>query len=825
MAGERTQGRKGPRTQKRAAAAFPAPSEPDRLLLEERAARAAAEQAERRFAFLAEVSHALSASLDPHETLSSLARLTVPEIADSCVIDIFDDAGKPRRVVTVHLDPVQQARLEELRRDYPPDLSASTGMGQVLRTGQAHLFHEVEERDMRAIARSERHLELLRALRPRATVMVPMLSRGRILGAIALSVSRPGRDYGPVDLALAEELGNRAALAVDNARLYEETQKALAAAEAAGRRASFLSEASTVLSSSLDYTTTLTTVARLAVPRLADWCTVDLVESDGALRRLAVEHVDPAKVELAYELHRYHPEDLRDSRGLGDVLRSGQPMFLPDIPEEQLLRGVKDERHREILEALRFRSGMIVPLISRGRTLGVLTFVNAESGRRCTREDLDLALDLARRAATAVDNSLLYQEAQEALRHRDASMDALRGSVEELAAADRRKDEFLAMLAHELRNPLAAISNAGYVLDRLRSEDRRAAELVAVIARQIRHLSRLVDDLLDVSRFTRGKIELRMARVELRPIVEGAVETARPLIERLRHELKVDLPAEPLWLQADATRIEQVLANLLNNAAKFTDPGGRIELSARREGDDAVLRVRDNGAGIAPELLPTVFDLFVQDDRSLARSHGGLGIGLTLVRSLVAKHGGTVEARSEGLGHGSELTVRLPLIPAPETRAHDAGEPATAAGARRPSRILLVEDNVDAAEALAELLRLWGHEVEVAHDGATAVPFARLHRPDVVLLDIGLPGMDGYQVAGALRALPDLAGTLLIALTGYGQPSDRQRSLAAGFDHHLVKPVDLEDLQRLVGAERSAERAKVLQEETILDDRQRRERP
>jgi PAS domain S-box-containing protein len=384
----------------------------------------------------------------------------------------------------------------------------------------------------------------------------------------------------------------------------------------------------------------------------------------------------------------------------------------------------------------------------------------------------------------------------------------LRRRVEELAAEDRRKDEFLAMLAHELRNPLAAISNAGHVLDQGGAADARTRDLVAVIGRQIRHLSRLVDDLLDVSRFTRGRIELRKGPVELRPIVEGAVETTRPLLERQEHRLTVSLPGEPVMLEADATRIEQVLANLLNNAAKFTEPGGRIDLSADIQDGEAVLRVKDNGPGIAPDLLPRIFDLFVQEDRSLARSHGGLGIGLTLVRSLVERHGGRVEAHSAGPGQGSELVVRLPVLPAGEPAGEPAGRPPEPPPSEAPigqasARVLLVEDNLDAADALAELLRMWGHEVEVVHDGAAAVERAVSTRPDVVLLDIGLPGMDGFQVAGALRALPHLRGALLVALTGYGQEADRQRSAAAGFDHHLIKPVDLGELRRLVAAGRS----------------------
>jgi two-component system CheB/CheR fusion protein len=373
--------------------------------------------------------------------------------------------------------------------------------------------------------------------------------------------------------------------------------------------------------------------------------------------------------------------------------------------------------------------------------------------------------------------------------------------VDELAEADQRKDEFLAMLAHELRNPLAAISNAGHVLGARPSGDARSEELLAVIGRQIRHLSRLVDDLLDVSRFTHGRIGLRKRRIELAPVVAGAVETARPMIEARGHGLALALPAEPVWIEADATRIEQVLANLLANAAKFTDPGGSIRLAVERQEDRVAIRVRDTGAGIPSELLPRVFDLFVQGERSLDRSHGGLGIGLTLVRSLVERHGGTVSAASEGPGRGSEFAVLLPLA-GPAAEAGPTA-PETADGAPRSSRILLVEDNRDAAAALAELLGIWGHEVRVAYDGQGALEAAQALPPEMVLLDIGLPGMDGYEVARLLRGLPGLARATIVALTGYGQESDRKRSERAGIDHHLVPPVDKELLRRLAGEVRA----------------------
>jgi two-component system CheB/CheR fusion protein len=366
----------------------------------------------------------------------------------------------------------------------------------------------------------------------------------------------------------------------------------------------------------------------------------------------------------------------------------------------------------------------------------------------------------------------------------------LRRRAEELVAADRRKDQFLAMLAHELRNPLAPIRNAVELMRQVETQDPSFQPSREMVERQVKHLARLVDDLLDVSRLTHGSIRLRKEPVDLGAVIGRAVDATRPLIESRNHKLTVELPSPPLRLEADAARLEQVLSNLLNNSAKYTMPGGQISLWAGKEGDEAVVRVRDNGIGVPPDVLGRVFEPFVQSDGSLARSEGGLGIGLTLVRSLVEMHGGTVEASSPGLGQGSEFVVRLPArvpVSASEPLLPRETSPFTPA---RPVRVLVVEDNVDAAESLATLLRLWGHDVHVVHDGLDALDAARDYRPEVVLLDIGLPGLDGYQVAERLRDEVGLDQALLVAMTGYGQPEDRRRSREAGIHHHFVKPVE-----------------------------------
>ncbi len=377
-------------------------------------------------------------------------------------------------------------------------------------------------------------------------------------------------------------------------------------------------------------------------------------------------------------------------------------------------------------------------------------------------------------------------------------IDAQIQAEESLRETDRKKDEFLAMLAHELRNPLSAVGNAVQVIRRS-SAPEHLEWAKEVLDKHVHSLSRMIDDLLDVSRITRGKIELRTETLEVLPVLAHAVETVRPLVEDRRHELTVSHSSTPMWVVADAQRLEQVVVNLLNNAAKYTDVGGQITLSARPDGDSVAITVADNGSGIPPERIPEMFQLFAQGDRSIARSEGGLGIGLTLVQNLVELHGGSITARSEGPGQGSEFTVRLPAVK--PVRVRRPAQPSAAS--ERPqsgARVLVVDDNEDSARGMVRLLRMLGHDVATALDGPSAITAALQHRPEFVLLDIGLPGMDGYEVAERLRAEGFTSATI-IAVSGYGEEAARRRSRAAGFDHHLVKPVEVDTLVALMRRE------------------------
>jgi PAS domain S-box-containing protein len=376
-------------------------------------------------------------------------------------------------------------------------------------------------------------------------------------------------------------------------------------------------------------------------------------------------------------------------------------------------------------------------------------------------------------------------------------IDDQKRAQEALRDADHLKDEFLAMLAHELRNPLAPILNGLHMLGIPEVQGSTAQRIRSVMEQQVRNLTRLVDDLLDVSRITRGKIQLRKTTGDLASVVAHAVETARPVIEARKHELSVSLSPEPLLLEADITRLEQVFTNLLNNAAKYTEPGGQIWLTGEREKDEIVVRVRDNGIGITDGLLPRIFDMFTQADRALDRSQGGLGIGLTLVRKLVELHGGSVLVHSDGPGKGSEFMVRLPALIAPRPAAFEAATEKVP-GQKASLRVLVVEDETAVAEMLVMLLELWGHMVRAAHDGPAALAAVQTFHPEVILCDIGLPGMDGYQLARRLQLQEGPTKPILVAVTGYGQEEDRRRAQQAGFDHHMTKPVDPVALEGLL---------------------------
>ncbi len=564
---------------------------------------------------------------------------------------------------------------------------------------------------------------------------------------------------------IARHAEQQIAIAEERLALVEERSRRIAAEEA-NRNLEFLAHASAVLGRSLDFETTVRDIARLPLPQFAKTCMVVLRESADA----------PWSVVMASS-----PGNPRERRPRSASVADGPPN--PAAPADTGMRTgtralltepLQDavERVFETGEAESITSAgspsLVLPLQVHGSTLGALILSQDGPSLAHTAEELTVLDNLASRSAMAIDNARLYLE---------------------LKRADRHKSEFLATLSHELRNPLAPVRNAIQIVNFESVPAERRQWAIDVINRQMKHMTRLIDDLLDMSRITRNQLELKRETLQLSEIVHAAIESSRPLIEERGHRLTVDVPAEPLYLEADLTRLSQVFLNLLNNAAKYMEPGGEIQFTADREGSQVVVRVRDTGIGIPAEQLQTIFEMFMQGDRSFERSRGGLGIGLTLAKRLVEMHGGTISVSSPGHGHGTEFTLRLPLAtgtPVPVEELPAVAPPP----AGRPLRVLVADDNEDAADTLAMMLRSMGHETRVAYDGDQAVTASAEFRPDVAFLDVGMPRMNGIEACRRIREQFSGEPVVLIALTGWGQESDRRRTLEAGFNQHIVKPVD-----------------------------------
>lgn len=672
------------------------------------------------------------------------------------------------------------------------------------------------------------------------------------------------------------------------------------------QRQAFLADAIEVLNRSLDYEQTLAALAWIAVPTIADWCAVDMVEG-GALRRLAAAHVDPAKIQLVAELEGLGANRRAPQRR---VLESGKPELLQITPE--MIEQGAEEALKERVRALALRSFLVVPLHRGAQRVGTITLATAESGRTFDDSDVALAMQLADRASVAIAHAHLYRELEHSMRATAGERDRLiqlvadaplaiaimRGQALEFVVANseferifggrklvgmtqrdldpqglrtpgflrtltegehaadrelpvsydwdgtglvttryfttsraplrdidgtidsvvsfsldvteqvlarrriddarhqaelgsRAKDEFLAMLGHELRNPLAPILTALELME-LRAPDQHQRER-SVIQRQVQHMIRLVDDLLDIARITRGAVELHRETVDLADIVAKAIEQASPLLEEKKHELRVTSP-RGITVHGDPVRLAQVVTNLVTNAAKYTKAGGLVEITLRRDGDDAELRVRDTGVGIAPDVLPRVFETFYQVRQSIERARGGLGLGLAIVKSLVRAHGGEVSATSAGLGAGSEFVVRLPASARAAPRA--TGTPVSGTRPLRPEKLLLVDDNHDAILLLADALADRGFHTLVAHDAPSALALADSATPTIALLDIGLPVVDGYELGRQLHAR--VPAMQLVAITGYGQANDFARSREAGFAAHLVKPFAVDEVLAVI---------------------------
>ena len=620
----------------------------------------------------------------------------------------------------------------------------------------------------------------------RSMVIVPLIEEGRLAAIFYLHEQRP-RHWSDQEVALAEDVARHTREVVRRARVEESLRDEKRVLEMVNRTGQ-------ALASTLDLGTLLQAITDAGTELAGARFGAFFYNTQG-------EHGECLQL---YTLSGALREDME---------RLGKPrateIFRPTFNGEGAIRSddiTRDPRYASLGPGsgmppghLAVRSYLAVPVVSRaGQVLGGLFFGHPDAGMFTERTERIVA-GVAAQAAVAMDNARLYEVAQKSAQERDALLQSERAARVQAERLSHAKDEFLAMLAHELRNPLAPISSSASLLSMQFKDEPRIRQTSTIISRQVRHMSRLIDDLLDVSRVTRGLVKLKLGVVDFRDIVSGALDQARPLIDEKGHAVELALPPVPVVVRGDQTRLVQSVTNILNNAAKYTQKGGRIALALEATEGRMRLTVSDNGSGMPPELLPNVFDLFTQGARTLARSQGGLGLGLTLVKRLVELHQGEVSAHSEGVGMGSRFTLALPCVAAvPDSGSGRPLDDAQGGQLDRPLRLVLVDDNADAVDSLSQLLGVQGYHTAVEYDARSALRRARAERPDAMLVDIGLPDIDGYHLAEQLRAMPEMRETVLVAITGYGQARDRERAIEAGFAHHLVKPVDMTALVRIL---------------------------
>lgn len=534
----------------------------------------------------------------------------------------------------------------------------------------------------------------------------------------------------------------------------------------------FMLESAKILSTKVDFRTWLLEKAKLTVPSLADWCAIDVLNEQGGLERIAVIHRDQKMTDYLFEFEKRFPTTEKNSADLYAVIRTGESQFVPVVTDETIRQGARSPEHLKAMQRLGLKSLMIIPICALGNTLGALSLGYAESGRVYTRDDFEFFKEFCNDLGVILDNGRLSDEISE---------------------RDKAKDLFLASLSHELRNPLAPIKSALELL-KLSETTTNVREELDNIEYQFDHLAKLLGDLLDVTRFTQAKIDINPHTLELRRLMERSLKASDALLRAADITLHFTYPSTLLPVWADDTRLEQAITNLMNNAAKFTPAGGSIWVDLSKEGTYAVIKIRDNGEGIHPDDLPNIFEIYYQGRDTSNMS--GLGIGLSLVQKIVELHKGSIKAKSEGRGKGSEFIVKLPITNilsfATETGSHRTPD-------GMPERILVIDDNEDAANSLVKLLNKLGSHAEAVYSGAEALAHKNLHDFNVILLDIGMPHMNGYEVIAAFRAR-GIPPPPIVALTGYGLREDKQKALDAGFSGHLTKPIGIKELSAMFRA-------------------------
>lgn len=780
-----------------------------------RRAQAAALQAEGRLTLLAEGTAILSAEQDIAASLALLARLLVRDLADVCVIDLARDGGL-HAIATAHRSPEQAQLFADMRGRYPVAVDATqrNPLFESLRAGRTSRWAGDDPVFLRAVASDDRHLARLQELATNVVVVIPMMVAGQVIGLMTIGSNRPS--ISDADASCVEQLAKRAALLVDTARAYGAERKARLEAEQAvarlaheqgvsaalyqnerlaNERLGLVAQAGDLLSLTVDYELTLKNVARLAVPVVADYCLFSLIEGND-VRNIAGTY-DQAVIEMLGRSWRWPSE--MSGVACSRALAGARVAFYPEIDEVGRVAILQGPEHLRALAELDVRSAISVPLIARDQVLGALTFCFASSGRRYNRGDLELCGELGRRAVMAVENARLHRASHDAITR---AHEANRLSEQ----ANRAKDEFLGVVSHELRTPLSAILGWSQLLGREKVVNPAIlSKGLAVIERNSRAQVKLIEDILDVSRIISGKLRLELKPLDLDGVLRASVEVIRPAAEAKGVSLRAASMSGSMVL-GDPDRLQQVLWNLLSNAVKFTPAGGQIDIALDRAGRSVRVMVLDSGKGIAADFLPYVFERFRQADSSTTRRHGGLGLGLAIVRHVIELHGGTVRALSGGVDRGSTFVIKLPLYSGDDVagdrepgvrvaRDTDPGAMARLDGIR----VLVVDDEPDAREVLGTILAAAGADIALASSASEALSALASFAPDVLVSDIGMPGDDGYALIRRVReGASRFTRVPALALTAYASPEDARRAVLAGFDMHMAKPIEPATLTAVV---------------------------
>jgi PAS domain S-box-containing protein len=741
-------------------------------LVREQVARAAAEAAQQQAAFLAEVSAVLGSSLDYEQTLGSVANLAVPYFADWCSVDLLNDDRTIIRVAVAHCDPQKVKFGWELAQRYPRHLDDGYGMSLVMQTGKTEIVPIITDEQLSATVKNPEYLQILRKLGLSSCIITPLIARGRVLGTISFVFTESHRHYNQTDLALAEDLARRAAIAIDNARLYQQAQQAKKAAEKAAQRTFRLQTVTAALSQSLTPLQVVDVIVEQSMAVLeAASAMVVLVSAD----RRELEIVKAVGYEV-YSLESGQKFPIETNVPLAEAVRTGEPVWMETLTD----RITRYPHLAEYYSRSAYTSWMSLPLMFEGKAVGGIS-LNFREFRQLSADDREFILAISRQCAQAIYRAQLYEAERQA-----------RTNAEQ---ANRVKDEFLAVLSHELRSPLNPILGWTQLLQRQKLPPAKVTQALQTIERNAKLQAQLIEDLLDISRMMQGKLSLNIAPTNLISVIENAIETVH--LAAAAKSLKIQTVLQPNHNQVvgDANRLQQVFWNLLSNAIKFTPEGGRIEINLEQQGNQVKIQVTDNGRGIKPDFLPYVFEYFRQADSSTTRQFGGLGLGLAIVRQIVELHGGTVQAQSLGENLGATFTVLLPTtqLRSPSTLAT---QQANQSIDLTDINILVVDDEPDMGLLVEFILTQYGAKVTVASSALEVLTILMQFTPDLLLCDIGMPDMDGYMLMRHIRKLsPETGGRIpAIALTAYASESDRHQVLAAGFQLHIPKPVEPEAL-------------------------------